>query len=170
MFGVWLPWSSGKSWHSCVTGWWLRGFSWPLQWADCRLTVCVCNGKSCILIHTDGLLWLAAGAQCHVTTAAGGGGANTRQLHPTIHWLFVLWCLWLFRPSPTEHAATVGAIGAVQLTGHTCLPQRHDTVSLHTHLFVCITTTRNTCSPPLRQNLKLLGYHASYQQHYLTCK
>lgn len=27
-----------ESCFGCVTGWWLRGFSWPLEWADCGFT------------------------------------------------------------------------------------------------------------------------------------
>lgn len=111
------------------------------------------NGKSGLLIHTVmGCRAELSWAELQVATAADGGATNKRHLRTSTshNMLTFCGCPWLFLSILTEHTATGGAVTAVQLTGHTCLAQRHDTVSPHTRLCMQNYTQETHALPPSR--------------------
>lgn len=104
------------SWRGRVTGWWLRGFSWPVVWADCRLTASLWNRKSGLLIHADGLLrlWFS-------------GADSNRRCCSKLKFVKYL----LIGPHVWQNQRQVQPSVQFSLTGHTCWAQRHDTASRH---------------------------------------
>lgn len=77
-----------ESWLGCVMGWWLRGFSWPLEWADCGLTVT----QSQVYLYT---LWWRAALTGPLSWASGGDSSRwwrskrwtaTSYIMLTFHW------------------------------------------------------------------------------------